>query len=200
MVCEHPDSKHEWQVGVDEAGRGCLLGPVFSACVLWDPDIPCHDINDSKKLSVNKRKEMRLYIETHAIAYGIGVSSTEEIDSCNILQATFKAMHRAIDIVVSCNDVHHILVDGDRFLPYPDIKHTCVTRGDQMYTNIAAASILAKEHHDEWIRTHYVDDREYGLLNNKGYGTLQHRNGIIQHGLTTHHRKTFCKNIKSMKS
>lgn len=97
MVCEHPDSKHECQVGVDEAGRGCLLGPVFAACVLWDPNIPSRDINDSKKLSKKKRKELRLYIEQNAIAYGVGVSSNEEIDSHNILQATFKAIHRAID-------------------------------------------------------------------------------------------------------
>lgn len=188
------NSENECQVGVDEAGRGCLLGPVVSACVLWNPNTPCYDINDSKKISRKKRNELRSYIEKNAIAYGIGYSSNDEIDTYNILQATYKAMHRAIDDVMKHNHhVQHILVDGDKFLPYGNIKHTCVIRGDQMYTNIAAASILAKEYHDEWIRVNYPDDNKYSLLKNKGYGTLQHRNGITKYGLTNHHRKTFCK-------
>lgn len=188
---------HETQVGVDEAGRGCLLGPVFAAAVIWDASVDATGIKDSKKLSRKKRYEMRRYIEANAVAYGVGSASHEEVDQVNILNATFLAMHRALDNMNAGHEgvVDRILVDGDRFKPYFCTQHTCVRGGDNRYVSIAAASILAKENHDDWIESHYMNDTKYSLCTNKGYGTKAHLEGIRIHGLGHHHRKTFCRNV-----
>lgn len=188
MYYEYPD---ELQIGVDEAGKGCMIGPVYAAAVIWDPSIEPADIKDSKKLSRKKRAVVREYIEENAAAFGVGMASCDEIDEINIANATYKAMHRALDQVDKEYD--RILVDGNRFKPYRCIAHTCVIGGDNEYVNIAAASILAKEYHDDWIKEHCCDDTKYDLMNNKGYGTKAHMRGLEEHGLSEHHRRTYCK-------
>lgn len=184
-------SEHEIQVGVDEAGRGSLIGPVFAGAVIWDKSIPCDDIKDSKKLSRKKRAVVRKYIEENAVAFGVGYASNEEIDDINILNATYLAMHRALSNVNHTFD--RILVDGNRFKPYFCNIHNCITSGDNKYVSIAAASILAKEYHDDWIEENYENDEKYNLNSNKGYGTQKHIEGLKKYGITEHHRKTFCK-------
>jgi ribonuclease HII len=194
----------EIQVGIDEAGRGCMIGPVIAAAVIWDPNISGEGIKDSKKLSRKKRAEMRKYIEEHAIAYGVGMASSVEIDDINILNATYLAMHRALDSIVVPYD--RILVDGDRFRSYtkPEsinthVPHVCLPSGDDTYVSIAAASILAKEVHDDWIMEHYGSDTLYDLPNNRGYGTKRHMEGLRSHGMTKDHRRSFqMKNKKTI--
>jgi ribonuclease HII len=187
------------EVGIDEAGRGPLLGRVYAAAVIWnqeisDSDIP--DIKDSKKLSEKKRNELRKWIEQN-LDYGVGFAEPEEIDEINILEATYLAMHRAIDNLNKKPD--YILVDGNRFKKYKNIDYQCITKGDDKYYSIAAASILAKVYHDEYIyelckNNSYLDNR-YKLKNNKGYGTKAHIEGIQNYGITQFHRKTFKKCI-----
>jgi len=179
-------------VGVDEAGRGCMIGRVYAAAVIWNPDIDSNEIKDSKKLSRKRQSALRKYIETHAVCYGVGWASSEEIDALNISNATFLAMHRALDQVEQKGGrFDRILVDGNRFQPYK-CPHQCIVGGDNLHVNIAAASILAKEHHDEWIDEEFKDDEKYDLLQNKGYGTKKHIEGIRVYGTTVHHRKLFC--------
>lgn len=180
----------EIQVCIDEAGRGPLIGPVVAAAVIWNPDIINENIKDSKKLSRKKRNEIRLFIEENAIAYGVGFASNDEIDEINILNATYLAMHRALDQIKINFD--RILVDGDKFQPYLCKPYTCIIGGDNQYTGIAAASILAKENHDDWIKNNFKDDNKYNLLNCMGYGTKKHIEAIRQYGLTPYHRKSFC--------
>lgn len=184
----HPD---EIQVGIDEAGKGCMIGPVFAAAVIWSKDVDASDIKDSKKLAPKKRALLRRYIEDNAIAFGVGSASHTEIDEINIYNATFLAMHRALNNINVPFD--RILVDGNKFKPYKCMLHTCVVGGDNLYTNIAAASILAKEYHDDWIKNHFQNDDKYNLLKNKGYGTQAHMQALEVHGLTEWHRKTYCK-------
>lgn len=190
------------EVGIDEAGRGCLLGPVFAGAVAWDAqktDGLAALIKDSKKLSPKKREELATYIEANAIAYGVGSASNLEIDNINILHAAILAMHRAVDQVVTKLIPDHLLVDGDKFKLYtgPDgdvIRHTCVVDGDNKYVCIAAASILAKVHHDRWIKNLLTQDPTmdvYHISTNQGYGSKQHLDAIKKHGITTHHRKSF---------
>lgn len=181
----------EVQVGVDEAGRGCMIGPVFAAAVIWDKNINSSDIKDSKKISRKKRANIRKYIEQNAIAFGIGSATHHEIDDINISNATFLAMHRALDNIKIPFD--RTLVDGNRFKPYKCMVHTCFVGGDNLYVNIAAASILAKEYHDDWITANFHDDDRYNLMNNKGYGTIAHMEGLREFGLTDFHRLTYCK-------
>ena len=198
----------EVQVGVDEAGKGCMIGPVFAAAVIWDPAVPPIDVKDSKKLSRKKRAVVRKYIEENALAYGVGSATCEEIDTVNISQATYLAMHRALDALTeqclssaSCPSskdpestlFDRILVDGNLFKPYRCMAHTCVVGGDNKYVCIAAASILAKENHDDWITEHFKDDTRYDLMNNKGYGTKAHMKGLAEHGMCEHHRRSYCK-------
>tara|TARA_Y100000389_G_scaffold204798_1_gene259725 strand:- start:187 stop:777 length:591 start_codon:yes stop_codon:yes gene_type:complete len=179
-------------VGIDEAGRGCMIGPVFAAAVIWDPEKDATKIKDSKKISRKNRQILRQYIEENAIGFGIGMATNEEIDDMNILNATYLAMHRALDEI---KEVHYdrILVDGQSFKPYKCNAHDCIIGGDNMYVCIAAASILAKEYHDDWILRTYENDTKYDLVNNRGYGTKKHLQGIRDHGITEEHRKTFCK-------
>ena len=179
-------------VGIDEAGRGCMIGPVFAAAVIWNPDVDATHIKDSKKISRKKRSVLKQYIEANALAYGVGMATHEEVDTMNILNATFLAMHRALDAITTVR-YDRILVDGQTFKPYKCNIHNCIIGGDNKYVCIAAASILAKEHHDEWILTHYDADTKYDLAHNRGYGTKKHLQGIREYGITEHHRKTFCK-------
>tara|TARA_B110000259_G_C13930146_1_gene368570 strand:+ start:111 stop:698 length:588 start_codon:yes stop_codon:yes gene_type:complete len=184
------DNMDEVTVGVDEAGKGCMIGRVYAAAVIWDSSKDANGIKDSKKISRKNRKLLKEYIEQNALAYGVGWATNEEINEINISNATFKAMHRALDGVN-----HHfdrILVDGNRFKPYKCNIHNCIIGGDDVYVNIAAASILAKEYHDEWIHTEFMDDTKYDLLNNKGYGTKKHIEGIKTYGVTPFHRTLYC--------
>lgn len=185
-------------VGIDEAGRGSYISRVYAACVILPDDFlgqTLHDniiIRDSKKMNENQRKQARLYIETHAIDYGIGFAEIEEIDQNNILQATMTAMHRALDQLTCPFD--YIDVDGEYFKPYNNIPHQCIIKGDTNNISISAASILAKCYRDDFILKLLDQNHElekYSIRTNKGYGTLKHREAIKKHGLTKFHRKSF---------
>ena len=190
----------EIEVGVDEAGRGCLMGRVYAAAVILPatfPDDVYLQIKDSKKLSEKKRNLLKTYIETHALSYGVGFAEIDEIDKVNIYNATILAMHRALDkIDIS---VDRILVDGDRFKPYYDTNgnypsYTCIKKGDDTIMSIAAASILAKCYRDAYVKEIVNQDNKYaiyGWLTNKGYGTSVHINMIKDKGISKYHRLTF---------
>jgi ribonuclease HII len=198
------ETKHKIEAGIDEVGRGCLAGPVVSAAVILPEKFPndiYKQIKDSKKLTEKKREMLYDYITKYACDYAIASISPEEIDKINILQATFNAMHNAVDKLAFVPDI--LLVDGDKFKPYKSnndrgelyIEHRCVKGGDNVYYAIAAASILAKVSRDRYIKTlcqkHPELDQRYGWVKNKAYGTKQHRDGIKEHGITEYHRKTF---------
>lgn len=177
------------EAGCDEAGRGCLAGPVFAAAVILSKDFHHPKLNDSKKLSERDRDVLRPIIESEAISYGVGQVSESEIDQINILNASFLAMHRAIeDLSVR---PEHLLIDGNRFKPYQAIPHTCIVQGDSKYRNIAAASILAKTYRDEHMRSIAAQYPGYGWSQNKGYATLAHRIALQEHGPTVYHRRSF---------
>ena len=192
----------ELQVGLDEAGRGTLIGPVFAAAVIWDPKLKNEitaKIKDSKKLSKKVREELRKYIEENAIAYSVKYTENYDIDEINILQATYKSMHDCLREIKNIKKINYdrILVDGDRFKPFACDVYNCITDGDNKYISIAAASILAKTYHDEWIHNlcnenSSLDDM-FKLRSNMGYATKQHREGLEKYGITEYHRKTFCK-------
>lgn len=177
------------EVGCDEAGRGCYAGPVYAGAVILDPKKRNNQLNDSKKLTATKRNELRIWVEKNAVAWAVGIVSAKEIDEINILNASFLAMHRAIDQLEEKFD--HLLIDGNRFTPYPFTPHTCIIKGDEKFKNIAAASILAKTHRDEYMQKIALDFPMYDWQNNQGYGTLKHRNGLDKHGVCEHHRKSF---------
>ena len=177
------------EAGCDDAGRGCLCGPVSCAAVILPPDFECPELNDSKQLSEKKRAALRPYIEEHALAWAVVMVEAEEIDRINILQASITGMHRALDALTVRPE--HILVDGNRFRKYNDIPHTTVVKGDATYMSIAAASILAKTHRDELMKRLAEEYPEYGWAVNKGYPTKAHRAAIAQYGPTPHHRRTF---------
>ena len=182
--------KHKGLVaGCDEAGRGCLAGPVFAASVVLSPKFFHPDLNDSKLLSAKKRSELKLYVEQHALYWAVAKVSPQEIDKINILNASFKAMHKAIQKLEIVPD--HILVDGNRFNPYKRIPFDCIIKGDGKYLSIAAASILAKEYRDAYMKRRAKKHPHYAWEQNKGYPTLQHRNAIMEHGITQFHRKSF---------
>ncbi|MDR1814553.1 MAG: ribonuclease HII [Tannerella sp.] len=175
--------------GCDEAGRGCLAGAVFAAAVILPNDYRNETLNDSKQLSEKQRNKLRIEIEQEAISWAVGIVSPEEIDKINILKASFLAMHRAISQLKP--QPEHLLIDGNRFTPYHDVPHTTVIKGDGKYMSIAAASVLAKTHRDEYM---YALDKEfpaYQWCDNKGYPTETHRTAIRQHGATPYHRRTF---------
>lgn len=177
------------EAGCDEAGRGCLSGPVFAAAVILPPDFKCDALNDSKQLSEKTRNELRVIIENKASAFAVAQCTPQEIDQINILWASVEAMHRAI---AKLNITpQHILVDGNRFKPYSKIPHTCVVKGDSKYMSIAAASILAKTYRDEYMKSLHNEFPDYGWDKNKGYPTRIHREGIAKCGITHHHRKSF---------
>lgn len=177
------------EVGLDEAGRGCLSGPVFAAAVILPPNFTCEALNDSKQLSEKTRNELRTLIENKATHYAVAHCTPQEIDQVNILWASVKAMHRAIAKLKKTPQ--HILVDGNRFKPYKEIPHTCVVKGDSKYMSIAAASILAKTYRDEYMKKLHNEFPQYDWNKNKGYPTRAHRDAIKEFGTTPHHRKSF---------
>lgn len=181
--------KNEIEAGCDEAGRGCYAGPVVAAAVILPKNFKHTLLNDSKKLSAAQRETLRPIIEEKAIAWGIGVIDHEEIDKINILKASFKAMHNAIDQLSSKPSL--LLIDGNRFVPYPQIPHQCFVKGDGRYASIAAASILAKTYRDQLMQALHTEFPQYGWDRNKGYGTAAHRKAIDIHGLCKYHRKSF---------
>jgi ribonuclease HII len=177
------------EAGCDEAGRGCLAGAVYAAAVILPPDFRNEELNDSKQLTERQREALRPLIERESLAWAVGIVTPEEIDRINILKASFLAMHRAIRQLGAVPE--HLLIDGNRFTPYPGIPHTTVVRGDGKYLAIAAASILAKTHRDEYMDA--LNDRypAYSWNRNKGYPTKAHREAIRLHGATPLHRKSF---------
>jgi ribonuclease HII len=177
------------EAGCDEAGRGCLAGPVFAAAVILPPDFRNDSLNDSKQLSEKQRYALRPLIQREALAWAIALSSPEEIDGINILNASFLAMHRAIKALAV--SPRHLLIDGNRFNPYPGIPHTTIVKGDGKYLSIAAASILAKTCRDDYMTELDWEYPLYRWRENKGYPTKAHRTAIRAFGLTPHHRKTF---------
>lgn len=177
------------EAGCDEAGRGCLAGAVFAAAVVLPPDYRHDLLNDSKQLSEKQRYQLRPEIERDAIAFAVGIVTPQEIDQINILNASFLAMHRAVEQLSIRPE--HLLIDGNRFKPYPHIPHTCVVKGDGKYLSIAAASVLAKTYRDDYMMQLHEQHPQYGWNNNKGYPTQQHRNAIEQYGTTAYHRMSF---------
>jgi len=175
--------------GCDEAGRGCLAGPVVAACVILPKGFKNTMLNDSKVLSEKKRDLLRPIIEMEAIAWAVGVVSPTEIDKINILNASFLAMHRAIDKLKTKAEL--LLIDGNRFNPYPNIPHECIIKGDAKFMSIAAASVLAKTYRDDILKTLDLKSPKYHWKNNKGYPTKQHRKAIAEFGSHKHHRKSF---------
>ena len=177
------------ECGLDEAGRGCLAGPVFAAAVILPPDFSNELLNDSKQLSEAKRYQLRPVIEWQALAWGVGMVTPQEIDQINILNASFLAMHRAIEKLSL--KPQHLLVDGNRFRTTLDIPYTCIVKGDGKMQSIAAASILAKTYRDDYMNQLATQYPAYGWLDNKGYPTAAHRKAIAEHGITPHHRLSF---------
>ncbi len=177
------------EAGCDEAGRGCLSGPVYAAAVILPKDFRNPILNDSKQLTDKQRKELRPIIEAEAIAWAVGIVSAVEIDEINILRASFLAMHRAIKKLEIIPE--HLLIDGNRFTPFEKIPHTCIIEGDAKFKNIAAASILAKTYRDDYMDGLHEKFPEYNWIKNKGYGTKEHRAAILKFGITEHHRKSF---------
>lgn len=177
------------EAGCDEAGRGCLAGPVFAAAVILPPNFDHEWLYDSKQVTAKRRQTLRLLIEEQALAWAVEPVGEREIEAINILQASLTAMHRAVDRLSLRPE--HLLIDGNRFRPYPDIPHTCIIKGDQKYRSIAAASILAKTHRDDYMRILHETFPEYQWDRNKGYPTKAHRQALVDHGATPHHRQTF---------
>ena len=181
--------KTKTEAGLDEAGRGCFAGPVFAAAVILPKDFRHALLNDSKQLTAKQRTLLRTIIEKESISYAVASVSNEEIDATNILKASFKAMHLAIDHLKLKPQA--LLIDGNRFTPYPSLKHTCIIKGDGIYASIAAASILAKTYRDEYMEQLHLEFPAYSWNSNKGYGTAEHRLAIREYGLCKYHRKSF---------
>ena len=177
------------EAGCDEAGRGCLAGAVFASAVILPHGFVCEEINDSKQLSEKQRVELRLLIEKEASAWAIGIVFPAEIDKINILNASFLAMHRALDQLTV--QPRHLLIDGNRFKPYKEIPYTTIVKGDGKYLSIAAASILAKTYRDEYMMRLHEEFPSYDWKNNKGYPTKNHRKAIKEFGTTPYHRMSF---------
>lgn len=177
------------EAGCDEAGRGCLAGPVFAAAVIFPKDYYNPILNDSKKLSEKKRMALRPIIEKEALAFAVMSIGPEEIDKINIHNASYKAMHLALDALQI--KAEHIIVDGNKFIPYQDIPYECIVKGDGKYLSIAAASILAKTYRDDFMDKLADEFPDYDWKSNKGYPTIKHRNAVLAMGPTIHHRKTF---------
>ena len=177
------------EAGTDEAGRGCLAGPVTAAAVILPENFSNAILNDSKQLTRAKRDLLRIILEKEAACYSVCHVFPDEIDTINILNASFLAMHRALDSLGRTPGL--ILVDGNRFNPYPNIDHLCVVKGDGKYMSIAAASVLAKTHRDAYMQKIHEEYPMYRWDRNKGYPTKEHREAIKTHGLTPYHRKSF---------
>lgn len=177
------------EAGCDEAGRGCLSGPVVAAAVILPKNFKHDWLTDSKQLSESKRKLLKPIIEREAIAFGVATVSESEIDEINILNASFLAMHRAVDQLIVRPEL--LLIDGNRFKPYLEIPHECIIKGDSKYLSIAAASILAKTYRDELMEQLHDEFPQYDWKGNKGYPTKKHRQAIREFGSCNYHRKTF---------
>lgn len=177
------------EAGCDEAGRGCLAGPVFAAAVILPNNYKNKLLNDSKKLNVKVRNKLRIEIEKSALAWAVASYSPTEIDEVNILNASIFSMHKALDKLKIRPEL--LLIDGNRFKPYNDIPYHCIVKGDGKYMSIAAASILAKTHRDEYMLVAHSEYPQYHWNTNKGYPTMQHKLAIQEHGITDYHRKTF---------
>ena len=181
--------KNRLEAGCDEAGRGCLAGPVVAVAVILDPNNLIMGLNDSKKLNEKQRLALKDEIEKKALSFGIGVVEASKIDEINILNASILAMHKAIKQLEYRPDF--LLIDGNRFHPYPSIPHETIVKGDAKFQSIAAASILAKTHRDYLMKCLHQEYSGYDWQTNKGYPTLKHRNAIKSLGISIHHRKTF---------
>jgi len=181
--------KNTVEVGTDEAGRGCLAGPVVAAAVILPTNFRHPLLNDSKQLTEKQREILRPIIEKSALAFGVAFISEVKIDEINILQASILAMHHAIE-KLSINP-EHIIVDGNKFKPYKNIPHTTVVKGDAKFMSIAAASVLAKTYRDEFMEKIDAEFPDYRWNQNKGYPTKKHRDAIVSFGITKYHRKTF---------
>lgn len=177
------------EAGCDEAGRGCLAGPVFAAAVILPKDFSHPLLNDSKQLSEKQRYEARIIVESEALTWAVAQVDPREIDEINILNASFLAMHRSVDQLTTRPEL--LLIDGNRFKPYAGIPHECIIKGDGKYLSIAAASILAKTYRDDFMKQIAADFPMYGWEGNKGYPTKAHRLAIQEHGATPHHRRSF---------
>lgn len=177
------------EAGCDEAGRGCLAGPVVAAAVILPIDFEHALLNDSKKLSERQRKMLRDVIEQSALSWAVSFVNNTEIDEINILQASFTAMHRAVDALHIKPE--HLLIDGNRFRAYPNIPHSCIIQGDGKYLSIAAASILAKTYRDDFMEKIDLEHPHFGWKRNKGYPTKKHREGIREFGVSPFHRMTY---------
>ena len=177
------------EVGCDEAGRGCLAGPVVAAAVLLPHNFKNKKLNDSKQMSKKKREEMEIIIKKEAISFGIGIVSPQEIDEINILNASFLAMHRATERIKGKFEL--LLIDGNRFNKYKNVEHKCIIKGDTKYMSIAAASVLAKTARDKIMKDLSQEFPKYDWENNKGYPTKKHRVAIKELGANIHHRKSF---------
>lgn len=182
------------EAGLDEAGRGCLAGPVVAAAVILPKDFYDKQLTDSKQLNAKQRQRLIEVIKTHAIDYAIAEVDHSTIDQINIYKASVMAMHRAVEQLKTKPD--HLLVDGNRFISYPFIQHTCIVKGDSLYFSIAAASILAKTYRDEWMKNAAKTYPGYGWERNAGYPTIEHRKAVLSLGPTEIHRKTFRVEIK----
>jgi ribonuclease HII len=177
------------EAGCDEAGRGCLAGPVFAAAVILPKNFQHDLLNDSKQLRESDRFALRKIIEKEALAFGVSLVDHQEIDRINILNASIKAMHLSVDKLTIRPSF--IIIDGNRFKPYQEIPHQCVIKGDGKYFSIAAASILAKTYRDEFMLNLASEYPNYDWANNKGYPTVKHRKAVIEFGMTPYHRKSF---------
>ncbi|MBO9199911.1 MULTISPECIES: ribonuclease HII [Niastella] len=177
------------EAGCDEAGRGCLAGPVFAAAVILPEGFYHEKLNDSKQVNEEDRYELRGFIEKNAISYRVAMVDHEEIDRINILNASFKAMHLAIEKL--SKKAKFLIIDGNRFTKYKRVPHQCIIKGDSEYASIAAASILAKTYRDDYMRKLHPDFPQYKWITNKGYGTAEHRKAIEEFGLTPYHRRSF---------
>jgi ribonuclease HII len=184
------------EAGCDEAGRGCYAGPVFAAAVILPKRFRNPLLNDSKQLKECERDELKPVIEREAIAYAVAMVDVEEIDTINILRASLKAMHLAIEQLKITPTF--LIIDGNYFTPYKEIPHRCFIKGDGAYASIAAASVLAKTYRDAYMRQLHQEYPQYSWCNNKGYGTGEHRTAIESHGICRHHRKSF--NIQPLRN
>ena len=177
------------EAGCDEAGRGCLAGPVFAAAVVLPPDFKNELLNDSKKLSKVNRDALRSLIEKEALAWAVASMTAEEIDEINILNASIYSMHKAVEKLKT--EAQRLLIDGNRFKKYKSVEYHTIVKGDEKYMAIAAASVLAKTHRDEYMEKIHSEFPDYDWKNNKGYPTPKHKEAIRLHGITPFHRKTF---------
>ena len=182
-------SGHRLECGCDEAGRGCLAGPVVAAAVILPLDFSCPGLNDSKQLTELQRDELRIIIEQEAIAWAVALVDEKEIDEINILNASILAMHRAVDKLTVTPEF--IIVDGNKFKKYGNIPHQTIVKGDSKYLSIAAASVLAKTHRDELMMKLHGEFPQYGWNRNKAYPTIKHRQAIKQYGVSPYHRLSY---------